>query len=333
MANIDADLAADARARNDIDPRFVGSRFTLCDANRMRVLHGLARRLRLAVILLSGCVHTPPSSEPAQTPSPDADVADAATSLAEAAPEPPGPITQHRAPPAPGRSVQADYVAPSRLPPSVTPGKETQLRVPQDRPVIVVHAAAGNIQAIVYLHGVCGDIYATRVWAHAAARFGTLIAMQGDEACDGRPGRFRWFRDTERLNGRIRRALDAVKQARGGQLDVERVTLIGYSQGADRAERIASRFPDRYPRVLLGSPPDAPDASSFSSGQAVAVVAGALEGNEQRQHGVSELERAGVPALFRSLPGAYHGQFGTEGDLIMGEVIGWLFDQAPPHDP
>lgn len=239
----------------------------------------------------------------------------------------------YRPPGTPAKSVRVDPApdaapAPPSLPEGVVPGQETRLRVPGDRHVIVVHAPAGNRQAIVYLHGVCGDIYAPRGWAEAASRFGTLVTMLGDEPCKGRKDRFRWYRNVERIDRRIRRALDAVAEARGGQLDRDHVTLVGYSQGADRAERIAARFHRRYPRVLLGSPSAAPDPSHFATGQAVAVVAGAREDNDRRVEGVEALRQAGFRARFMPLPEAYHGQYGPQGERVMSEALGWLFDRA-----
>ncbi len=216
-----------------------------------------------------------------------------------------------------------EAAAPS-LPDGVQPGREVRVPVPGDRAAIVVHAPAGNREAILYLHGVCGDVFAIRTWSGAASRHGTLIAMVGDEPCDGRQGRFRWHNDLGRLDARVRRTLDAVAQARGGQLTTDQVTIVGYSQGADRAERLAARFPSRYPRVLLGSPPDAPKPESFTHGQAIAIVAGAKEDNARRREGARVLEQAGVPSLFVTLPDAYHGQFGPEGDRVMGEALSWL---------
>ncbi len=241
------------------------------------------------------------------------------------------PIATYVVPEKASNSVRIEEARAGRLllPKGVIPGKEVRVSVPNDRSAVVVHAPAWNRQAIVYLHGVCGDVYAIRSWAEAISEIGTLVAMLGDERCKGRPGRFRWYRNPERLDRRIRRTLEAVSLARGGQLDLERVTLVGYSQGAARAELVASRFPLRYPRVLLGSPPDAPNASRYSLGHAVAVVAGALEQNAERRRGVRELQAEGVPARFIALPGAYHGQYGREGGRVMREATLWLFEQVP----
>jgi predicted esterase len=223
-----------------------------------------------------------------------------------------------------GEIAPPHEATPPALPDGVQPGREVRVPVPGDRSAIVVHAPAGNREAVLYLHGVCGDVYAIRTWSEAASRHGTLIAMLGDDPCDGRQGRFRWYNDLGRLDARIRRTLEAVAKARGGQLETEQVTIVGYSQGADRAERLAARFPSRYPRVLLGSPPDAPKPESFTQGQAIAIVAGAKEDNARRRNGARELEQAGLPSLFVTLPDAFHGQFGPEGDRVMGEALSWL---------
>ena len=50
-------------------------------------------------------------------------------------------------------------------------------------------------------------------------------------------------------------ALNRLNQQRGSQLSLDGVILFGYSQGADRAEKLAQRFPKLFPRVVLGGPP------------------------------------------------------------------------------
>lgn len=283
----------------------------------------VGRWFAIAATAILGCSHgAVPEPSRASSPEPErkAHPAEVPSGVA------PRASSSYLVPRTPARAVAPqEGIAPiPPLPEGVVPGEEARVSVPGDRPAIVVHAPAGNRQAIVYLHGVCGDVYAIRSWASVVSQRGTLVAMLGDDACEGRTGRFRWFRDADRIDRRIQRTLAAVAEARGGQLELEQVTLIGYSQGADRAERVASRFSDRYPRVLLGSPPDAP-GTRFVEGQAVAVVAGGLENNDKRRDGVEALKEAGFPAVFMTLPGAYHGQFGPEGDRVMDEAVAWLF--------
>ena len=290
----------------------------------------IGRWLALAATTFIGCSHGA-VPEPSRAQSPDTECSPQPVDFPSPSASTSRASARYLTPRAPARSIVPpnDIASVPSLPEGVVPGEEVQLPVPGDRSVIVVHAPAGNRQAIVYLHGVCGDVYAIRSWAGAVSQRGTLVAMLGDDACKARKGRFRWFRDADRLDRRIQRTLEAVAEARGGQLDLEQITLIGYSQGADRAERVASRFSHRYPRVLLGSPPDAPGLR-FAEGQAVAVVAGARENNDKRRDGVEALKQAGYPAVFLTLPDAYHGQFGPEGDRVMDEAVAWLFHQTEP---
>ena len=284
----------------------------------MRLRVGIAITIHVSVI--AACARTASESPPpAVATTPDVHTAADARPV-ESATLAAAPVTSTPLP--------APDPVPAPLPEGITPGEETRLAVPRDRAAIVVHAPAGVRGAIVYLHGVCGDAYAPRSWYGAATRYGTLITLLGDDACKGRPGRFRWRKNNELLQSRIDRALAAVKEARGGQLDTEELTIIGYSQGASRAEAVALRELSRCKRVVLGSPPSAPDPDDFSPEQSIAVVAGALENNDVRREGVERLRAAGVRATFMPLPGAYHGQYGAEGERVMGEALAWLHGET-----
>jgi predicted esterase len=201
------------------------------------------------------------------------------------------------------------------------------LRVRGGSPIHVVHAPATVRRALIYLHGVCGDILAIRSWAEAASAFGTLVALFGDAPCRRHPGRFSWQAPVEQMQKRIDRALEVVADARGGLLDRQHLTVIGYSQGASRAELLVQRFPERYPYVVLGGDPTEPSPERLHTARAVAVIGGELDSTRHMQAGAEALLESQMRARFMILPQARHGQYGPEASRVMGEALRWLFEE------
>lgn len=285
-------------------------------------MRGPIRSAPLLVALLAAC--HPARSAPAPRVEPSASVR--APSSAES-----GPVDStgaEEAPPAASASA-APTPPPRPLPDGVKPGVPVTLKVPHDAAARVIHAEAGNREAIVYLPGLCGDITAVDSWARAASLHGTLVAVNGDIRCHG-SRRYRWSRNITRIQKRIDRALAAVEAARGGQLATKQLTLIGYSQGATRAQSLAARYPDRYPRVLLGSPPVQPTERKLASAKAVVVVGGQREAKGKMRAGVRELSDAGEPVRLMVLPATGHGHYGPEANRVMGQALDFLFRVAPP---
>lgn len=203
------------------------------------------------------------------------------------------------------------------------------LDVEGDRPVYVAHANASITRAIVYLHGVCGDVFAVRSWLGAATRFGTLVAPLGDKPCPGGK-RFKWAGSTADLQSRIERALAAVKTARGGNLDVEQPILFGYSQGASRAEFLVERYPARYSLLVLGGAPLQPSTARLRSARHIALLGGEREPRAHMERGLAELRRAERSVRLFVLPGAGHGEYGTDAARVLSEVFEWLLVSATP---
>ncbi len=203
-------------------------------------------------------------------------------------------------------------------------GTSVSVAIEGDASVQVAHSALSNHGAIVYLHGRCTEpaIDVERI-AQATSHHGTLLAPQGDEACPGGKG-FRWTTDIEAIQSRIDRALQAVAAVRGGALDPSQITLIGYSEGAARAEALAHAFPARYPRVILIGAPTAPTAANLAGAHAVALLAGQKDRQDLMKIGLQSLEHASKPARFFELPGAEHGEFGPEGERVMSEVLDFV---------
>jgi pimeloyl-ACP methyl ester carboxylesterase len=211
---------------------------------------------------------------------------------------------------------------PPALPADVVPGISVSLAVPSDRSLFVVHAPAENRRAIIYLHGMCGNVHAVDVWKEAAANAGTVITLVGDKPCGG--GRFRWGKSLDAIEARVEAALSVVKAARGGLLDIEHPVLFGYSQGAARAEGLVARHPTRYRRVVLGGSPREPQLLHLGEAQAIAVFGGELETFGHMRAGAEVLAAAGKTARFFLFPKAKHGDFGPSGNRVMGEVFSWL---------
>jgi len=178
-----------------------------------------------------------------------------------------------------------------------------------DRSLRVAHAPAGERRAIVYLHGMCStpdeDV---ADMAEITRVHGTLIAVKADQPCPD--GGTKWTADEEAIQGRIDRALETTARARNGELDKMRLTIIGESQGASRAEALARRYADRYPYVVLVGAPTRPRVESFPSAAAVAVVAGEREAQKDSVAGADVLAKAGKKARFFEIPLATHGTFG-----------------------
>ncbi|HEY2405120.1 MAG TPA: hypothetical protein VGI10_03910 [Polyangiaceae bacterium] len=203
-----------------------------------------------------------------------------------------------------------------------------------DPALYVLDGRVPNGRVLIYLHGYCGDINAIGAFAEAATAHGTVITLLGDQPCPDRPGRFKWSRDIKGLDQRIQRALGRV--AAQGRVPIDRadVTLMGYSQGALRAESLARFYGSHYRRVVLGGPPERPSPRHFPSALAIAVVGGEKEDTADMQRGTQDLQTAGKLARFFLLPGVDHGEFGADGNRVMSEALGFVLAPTPsPVNP
>lgn len=246
----------------------------------------------------------------------------------EVAPVHPAPaqVSAWHAPPAEPEASPPPERAPTQLTPlpeGLIVGTSVEVPLDGDRALRVAHAGASSERALVYLHGMCGNPKGAEPWIDRATERGTLIVVRADVPCPDRPG-YKWPKELSLIQARIDRALETVKNQRAGRLNTSEVTLIGYSQGAHRAEGLAAAYPTRYPRLVLGGPPTAPTSTSFSAHQRVAVLGGELEDSSHMSQGAEELLAGGVAARFFLLPRAHHGGYGPEGRRVMDEVLRWL---------
>ncbi len=254
----------------------------------------------------------------------------AATSSAPAAAPRVVPLGLADAPPAAAAGSAAPPSLAAALPAGVEVGVRTPVAVPGDQDVVVYSGPADRRRAFVYLHGVCGDPGAVESWVHVVTARGTLVVLRGESPCASRPGRSSWKAPATTIAARIERALAAVRAHRGGLLDSNEAVLIGYSQGAARAEQLARLRPDAFPRVVLASGPTPPEPEALAGAAAVAVLAGSKEYQAPLEIGVAALCEAGLRARFFSLPGAAHGEYGHEGARVVDQVLAWLLEEGSP---
>lgn len=194
--------------------------------------------------------------------------------------------------------------------------------IPGDRAAYVLPGNPDDSRVIVYLHGMCGDVTAADHFREAVRAHGTLLALRGDTRCEN--GRFKWRDDASKIQTRIRAAFKRVNELGSGQLTLDGALLFGYSQGAERAERVAARFPQEYPRLVLGGPPTPASPLKLARAQRVAILGGELETTENMRAGFDALVAAGIAARFFTLECAYHGYFGSHAESQLAEVLDWV---------
>ena len=97
--------------------------------------------------------------------------------------------------------------------------------------------------------------------------------------------------------------------------------VIGESMGAARAELLATKFPEKYSRLVLVGSPQTPSARTLKGAKAIATLAGENEQQTQMKAGTRALEGSGTPTRFWELPDATHGNYGPDGERIMNEAI------------
>jgi len=205
-------------------------------------------------------------------------------------------------------------------PPHAALGQDVD--IPGDRTAYVLRGDPDDPRVIVYLHGMCGDVTAADYFREAVRSHGTLIAVRGDTPCAN--GRFKWRDDASKIQTRIRAAFQRVNELGTGRLTLDGALLFGYSQGAERAERVSSRFPQQYPRVVLGGPPTKASPLKLARARRVAILGGELETTENMRAGFDALVAAGITSRFFTLDCAYHGYFGSNAESQLSDVLDWV---------
>jgi pimeloyl-ACP methyl ester carboxylesterase len=111
---------------------------------------------------------------------------------------------------------------------------------------------------------------------------------------------------------------------------IDDITVIGYSQGATRAEALARKWPDRYTRLVEMGAPQAPSPNGLSVRAAV-MMAGERDRQDLMKQGARRFQAAKVPATYMMIPEATHGAMGPSPELTMGQALDWLFENSGPN--
>ena len=222
------------------------------------------------------------------------------------------------APPPPREENEAS--APVSTPPAPPPQpiEMKEVAVPGDRTAWVLSGAREHRMRMVFLAGMCvHPLGYTQSFAHAAASRGDLLTLEGDLSCSADGTMRMWSSDLAAMSRRI----DAAYRAAGLGDEARDVTLIGYSQGAERAERLVAAYPAKYRRAILIASPIVPDPQRLRTLEGAVLMAGERDLQEKMREGQRRLERAGIPATFVLIPEARHGQMGPTPDATMANAF------------
>lgn len=191
-------------------------------------------------------------------------------------------------------------------------------------PTFVLRGEPKGDGRLVFLHGMCGHAHGyAQSFQHAAAHYGTLISPQADRLCGGGPWA-KWSHDVEALDRRI---VDAFRRL-GHPDPIDDIAIIGYSQGATRAETLARRWPERYTRLISIGAPDAPSGRGLKGLKAAVMMAGEFDRRDQMHRGVRSMVGHGVPSTFVLIPGARHGAMGNTPEQTMATALDWLWKNS-----
>jgi predicted esterase len=192
-------------------------------------------------------------------------------------------------------------------------------------PTFVMRGSPQGTSRMVFLHGMCGHALGyAQSFQWNAAKKGTLIAPQGDRSCGG-PWSM-WSGDLDALDARIVGAFRAL----GHEDPIDDVLVIGYSQGAVRAEGLARKWPKRYTRLILMAGPTAPSPRGLSSLRALVTMAGERDRQDLMKATSRAMSAAGIPSTFMVIPQATHGAMGPTPEKTMGLALDWLWDHQKP---
>jgi pimeloyl-ACP methyl ester carboxylesterase len=225
----------------------------------------------------------------------------------------------------PAEAVAGDAVAPVAAVDDA-PARVERLEVAGDTPASMVRAKDGRAPRLVFLPGVCSNAYAYLLsFPEAARAHGGIVAIDGDRPCAGAGREFRSFSwDPAKQDARLRAALAA---SGADPADVEGLTLVGYSAGADIGELMVQRWPKRYARVVLIGAPSDPSPPRLSHAQAVVTMSCSRDVPGRMRDGARRIAATGVPATYLEMPGCTHGNI-ADGEEIFTSAFDWLAQNA-----
>jgi predicted esterase len=187
-------------------------------------------------------------------------------------------------------------------------------------PTFVMRGGPAGSARLVFLHGMCAHALGyAQAFQFSAAKKGKLVAPQGDKPCQGPWAS--WSGDLETLDARIAAAFRGL-----GETDpIEDIVVIGYSQGALRAEELARRWPARYTRLVLIASPVLSSPRGLDRVRSTVMMAGERDRQDLMKKGAEVLAKAGIPSTFMIIPQATHGAMGPTPEKTMGDALEWLF--------
>ena len=215
-------------------------------------------------------------------------------------------------PPAPSASLAAEPVVDA--PAAAEPVSVDALAVSGDLDAYVLRGVKKHEHPMIFLGGMCVHPQGyVQSFAYSAVEHGVAIGLQGDVPCAGEPGMTRWSYDVDRTNKRIDAAFAAA-----GEPPVHDAIAIGLSQGADLAEELAARWPEKYSRVILIASPIDPKPRALKT----VLMAGNYDISKERMR--TTAAKLGKTATFISLGNAYHGQLGPTPNAVMGSALDFV---------
>jgi pimeloyl-ACP methyl ester carboxylesterase len=190
-----------------------------------------------------------------------------------------------------------------------------------DLPASIVRALDAKDPRTVFVAGLCSNANAyLQSFPESARKHGGAIAVEGDQRCtdDGMFRSYSW--DATKLNARIEKALAAAGIA---PFPSEGVTLVGYSQGAALGEQLASRWPSRYPRLVIIGAPTEPNAASFAKTKGVVTMSCSLDVPARMRDASKRIKRAGVPSTYVEMPKCRHGHV-ADAERVFDEAFSFF---------
>jgi pimeloyl-ACP methyl ester carboxylesterase len=191
--------------------------------------------------------------------------------------------------------------------------------VPGDQVASIVRADAAP--TTIFLPGLCSNAYAYLLgFPEAARKAGGVVAIDGDQPCEGAPGFHSFSWDARKQHARIEAALAAAGLE---SIPASGLTIIGYSQGASIAEQLAASHPERYTRVVLIGQPGDPSPKALARSRAVVTMSCSLDVPFRMKPAAHAIEQIGVPATYVQMPGCTHGNI-ADGEVAFTTAFDFL---------
>lgn len=194
--------------------------------------------------------------------------------------------------------------------------------VPGDLKAFKLTGVKAHRLTMAFIPGMCvHPVGYVQAFQHTAAARGDLVTVQGDTACLGEgDSQRRWTSDLVAMDARIMKAFEAA-----GLGAPTEIALIGYSQGAERIERLVAKWPEKYTRAVLIASPIAPSATTYKKAKAVVMMAGTNDASKGTMAAsATRLARAGIPSTYIELTDARHGGMGVDPESTMARALDFL---------